>query len=254
MEEARALTIVTALASGVNPLTGELFAVDSPYQSPDVIRALYSAVRRSRRRAGGGRAGRPPTSATPANRGAMTKTVSCCRLRRRTAARGAGADARSHARRDSGTADPARAADSGGRSADRRSGKWRPGGASVRAREIIPEERSSEQLERGTIQLRVNPPRSYVQRPLSTDRPERCTCAAHGARQHHRQVEWRRAGARHRPAGERAARAGHHVDVTIIDPRRRSVAARRSRSSQRVHGLHGRTQTPERAPRARTLT
>jgi hypothetical protein len=45
MEEARALTIVSALASGVNPLTGELFAVDSPYQSPDVIRALYSAVR-----------------------------------------------------------------------------------------------------------------------------------------------------------------------------------------------------------------
>ena len=45
MEEARALTIVTALASGVNPLTGELFAADSPYQSPDVIRALYIAVR-----------------------------------------------------------------------------------------------------------------------------------------------------------------------------------------------------------------
>ena len=45
MEEARALTIVSALANGVNPLTGELFAVDSPYQSPDVIRALYCAVR-----------------------------------------------------------------------------------------------------------------------------------------------------------------------------------------------------------------
>jgi hypothetical protein len=45
MEEARALTIVTALASGVNPLTGELFAADSPYQSPDIIRALYIAMR-----------------------------------------------------------------------------------------------------------------------------------------------------------------------------------------------------------------
>lgn len=45
MEEARALTIVTALAGGVNPLTGELFAADSPYQSPDVIRALYCALR-----------------------------------------------------------------------------------------------------------------------------------------------------------------------------------------------------------------
>jgi hypothetical protein len=45
MEEARAHTILSALANGVNPLTGELFAVDSPYQSPDVIRALYCAVR-----------------------------------------------------------------------------------------------------------------------------------------------------------------------------------------------------------------
>lgn len=45
MDEARAHTIVSALANGVNPLTGELFAVDSPYQSADVIRALYCAVR-----------------------------------------------------------------------------------------------------------------------------------------------------------------------------------------------------------------
>jgi hypothetical protein len=45
MEDARALAIVSALANGVNPLTGEVFAVDSPYQSPDVIRALYIAGR-----------------------------------------------------------------------------------------------------------------------------------------------------------------------------------------------------------------
>jgi hypothetical protein len=45
MDEARALAIVSALANGVNPLTGELFAADSPYQSPDVIRALYCALR-----------------------------------------------------------------------------------------------------------------------------------------------------------------------------------------------------------------
>jgi hypothetical protein len=45
MEEARAHAIVSALANGVNPLTGELFSFDSPYQSPDVIRALYCAVR-----------------------------------------------------------------------------------------------------------------------------------------------------------------------------------------------------------------
>ena len=45
MDEARALAIVAALANGVNPLTGEVFAVDSPYQSPEVIRALYCAGR-----------------------------------------------------------------------------------------------------------------------------------------------------------------------------------------------------------------
>ncbi len=45
MDEAKALAIVAALANGVNPLTGEVFAVESPYQSPEVIRALYCAVR-----------------------------------------------------------------------------------------------------------------------------------------------------------------------------------------------------------------
>jgi hypothetical protein len=45
MDENKALTIVSALANGVNPATGELFAADSPYQAPDVIRALFSAVR-----------------------------------------------------------------------------------------------------------------------------------------------------------------------------------------------------------------
>ena len=70
MEEARAHAIVSALANGVNPLTGELFAADSPYQAPDVIRALYCAVRSleaaSRRRtrgqdAGSNNAGKPWT-------------------------------------------------------------------------------------------------------------------------------------------------------------------------------------------------
>lgn len=45
MDDSRALSIVSALANGINPLTGELFAVDSPYQAPDIIRALYCAVR-----------------------------------------------------------------------------------------------------------------------------------------------------------------------------------------------------------------
>jgi hypothetical protein len=45
MDEIKALTIVSALANGVNPLTGEIFTSDSPYQSPDVVRALYVSVR-----------------------------------------------------------------------------------------------------------------------------------------------------------------------------------------------------------------
>ena len=43
MDEAKALTIVAALADGINPLTGEVFPVDSPYQSPDIVRALFMA-------------------------------------------------------------------------------------------------------------------------------------------------------------------------------------------------------------------
>ncbi|MDY6944151.1 MAG: hypothetical protein SXG53_00410 [Pseudomonadota bacterium] len=45
MDDNRALAIVSALANGVNPRTGEMFDADSPYQSADVIRALYVAVR-----------------------------------------------------------------------------------------------------------------------------------------------------------------------------------------------------------------
>lgn len=45
MDEAKALSIVSALANGVNPSTGEVFAADSPYQAPDVVRALFTVVR-----------------------------------------------------------------------------------------------------------------------------------------------------------------------------------------------------------------
>jgi hypothetical protein len=45
MDDSKALSIVSALANGVNPQTGEMFEVDSPYQAADVIRALYVAVR-----------------------------------------------------------------------------------------------------------------------------------------------------------------------------------------------------------------
>jgi hypothetical protein len=45
MDDRQALAIVTALANGANPRTGEIFPADSPYQAPDVIRALFSAQR-----------------------------------------------------------------------------------------------------------------------------------------------------------------------------------------------------------------
>lgn len=45
MEREQTLRILHALANGVHPATGEQFAADSPYQHPDTVRALYSAVR-----------------------------------------------------------------------------------------------------------------------------------------------------------------------------------------------------------------
>ena len=45
MDETKALAIVSALADGVNPLTGEIFPTDSPYQNADVVRALVLASR-----------------------------------------------------------------------------------------------------------------------------------------------------------------------------------------------------------------
>jgi hypothetical protein len=45
MEREQALKIVNALANGVHPATGEVFAADSAYQHPDTVRALFEAVR-----------------------------------------------------------------------------------------------------------------------------------------------------------------------------------------------------------------
>lgn len=63
MDDNKALAIVSALANGVNPQTGEVFEIDSPYQSADVIRALYVAVRAlelsGRTKTRGNRAGLP---------------------------------------------------------------------------------------------------------------------------------------------------------------------------------------------------
>lgn len=45
MEREHALKILNALANGVHPATGEVFASDSPYQHPDTVRALFEAMR-----------------------------------------------------------------------------------------------------------------------------------------------------------------------------------------------------------------
>ena len=44
MEQEHAVKILKALANGVHPGTGEVFAADSPYQHPDTVRALFEAM------------------------------------------------------------------------------------------------------------------------------------------------------------------------------------------------------------------
>ena len=44
MKATDALEIIRSLSDGVDPSTGEIFPDDSPYQKPQVIRALFSAV------------------------------------------------------------------------------------------------------------------------------------------------------------------------------------------------------------------
>lgn len=45
MELSKALEIVTLLADGIDPQTGEVFPDDSPYQQPQTVRALYTLIR-----------------------------------------------------------------------------------------------------------------------------------------------------------------------------------------------------------------
>ncbi len=49
MKTLEALEVIEVLADGVNPFSGEVFAEDSPYQNPKVIRALYKAIEALRR-------------------------------------------------------------------------------------------------------------------------------------------------------------------------------------------------------------
>ncbi len=45
MEREAALKVIRQLAHGIDPHTGEVFRVDSPYQHPDTVRALFFALR-----------------------------------------------------------------------------------------------------------------------------------------------------------------------------------------------------------------
>jgi hypothetical protein len=45
MTEIQALNIVTALANGVDPETGEVYPPESPYQRSHIVRALFAATR-----------------------------------------------------------------------------------------------------------------------------------------------------------------------------------------------------------------
>jgi hypothetical protein len=47
MELSDARTIVKTLAEGIDPITGEVFDADSPYNQPPVIRALFTVHRYS---------------------------------------------------------------------------------------------------------------------------------------------------------------------------------------------------------------
>lgn len=44
MEDEQALAILKALAEGVDPVTGERFPADTPWQRADTVRALHRAV------------------------------------------------------------------------------------------------------------------------------------------------------------------------------------------------------------------
>lgn len=44
MDNNNALKIIKILADGIDPTTGEVFEVNSPYQHPQIIRALFAAI------------------------------------------------------------------------------------------------------------------------------------------------------------------------------------------------------------------
>ena len=56
------IQILQRLAEGIDPVTGEVFPADSPYQRPEIIRALYAAARAP---AAGGNPPRQPNRSSP---------------------------------------------------------------------------------------------------------------------------------------------------------------------------------------------
>jgi hypothetical protein len=72
MDHDQALSILQALSNGTDPFSGEPFPAASPYQHPDIVRALHQAVRaleaavaaqkrQAARASGAGNAGKPWT-------------------------------------------------------------------------------------------------------------------------------------------------------------------------------------------------
>jgi Mor family transcriptional regulator len=64
MQASEALEMIRALAEGVDPTTGEMFDQGSPFQHPQIVRALFAAVEALERRSNTEkRAGRLPENA-----------------------------------------------------------------------------------------------------------------------------------------------------------------------------------------------
>lgn len=63
MDTAHTIKLLTALSNGADPFTGAAFPADSPYQHPEVVRALFQAVRQLEA-AAATPAGRPARSST----------------------------------------------------------------------------------------------------------------------------------------------------------------------------------------------
>ncbi len=43
MDKSRTLEIIKSLAEGIDPTSGEVFSLDSPYQNVEIVRALFHA-------------------------------------------------------------------------------------------------------------------------------------------------------------------------------------------------------------------